>query len=223
MNESPYEAVGVQELIDRLRQSGVEEGQARAEELLTEAHHQAEQVLQRAVRQAEEIIHDARREADRIRQAGADAVRLAVRDAVLSLKGQLADQFRRRVEHLVRVTLDDRKFLRELILELGRRSLPEEESGEQNVLLPADVGDIQNLFSDPEQAAEEPLGQFVLSVTGDLLREGLTFGTGEHHAPGLRVRLVDQDVEIDLTDKAITDLLLKHLLPRFRLLVEGHV
>lgn len=223
MSTFQTEASGVQELIERLRKAGVEEGQTRGEELLNEARHKADQLLKQAHQQAAEIVAEARREADRLREAGHDAIRLAARDAVIALKAQLADQFRRRVERLVSQTLDDREFLRRLILELARQALPEEEDGEIRVLLPADVGDIQQLLNDPQQVAEEPLSRFVLSVAGELLREGLTFGPGEHHAPGIRVQLVEKDIEIDLTDKAITELLLKHLLPRFRLLVEGHV
>jgi hypothetical protein len=37
------------------------------------------------------------------------------------------------------------------------------------------------------------------------------------------VRLVDEDVQIDLTESAISELLLRHMLPRFRALLRGAV
>jgi V/A-type H+-transporting ATPase subunit E len=43
---------------------------------------------------------------------------------------------------------------------------------------------------------------------------------GEVHA-GIRVRLVGQDLEIDLSDRALSDLLLEHLTPRYRAIVTG--
>jgi V/A-type H+-transporting ATPase subunit E len=41
--------------------------------------------------------------------------------------------------------------------------------------------------------------------------------------PGIRIRLVDRDVEIDLTDASVAALLLQHLQPRFRAFLEGMV
>ena len=38
---------------------------------------------------------------------------------------------------------------------------------------------------------------------------------------GIKVRLVGKDIEIDLTDEALTDLILKYLLPRYREIVSG--
>ena len=38
---------------------------------------------------------------------------------------------------------------------------------------------------------------------------------------GARVRVVGEDLEIDLTNEAISKLLLKHLLPRYRAILEG--
>lgn len=223
MNETHTESTGVQELIDRLRETGVEEGRTQGEELLNEARRTAEQQLKQARQQANEMIGEAKREAERIREAGEDAVRLAVRDAVLALKGQLADQFRKRIRGIVSDALNNREFVVKLILELARRALPEDEPGQIEVLLPEDASDLQQLLDDPERVMEEPLSQLARSVTDEMLREGMTLRTGDFHAPGIRVRLVEKDVELDLTDKAIADLLLKHLLPRFRLLVEGHL
>jgi V/A-type H+-transporting ATPase subunit E len=53
-----------------------------------------------------------------------------------------------------------------------------------------------------------------------MLREGLELLPADDVAGGARVRLVGQDLEIDLTDTAVTRLLLKHLLPRYRDIVE---
>jgi V/A-type H+-transporting ATPase subunit E len=40
---------------------------------------------------------------------------------------------------------------------------------------------------------------------------------------GLRVRLVDKEVILDLSDRAVADAILEHLQPRFRALLEGIV
>jgi V/A-type H+-transporting ATPase subunit E len=56
-----------------------------------------------------------------------------------------------------------------------------------------------------------------------MLREGVTFGVANDGESGIRVCLVDQDARIDLTESAISELLLRHLLPRFRALLRGKV
>jgi len=58
---------------------------------------------------------------------------------------------------------------------------------------------------------------------GGMLRDGITFGAADDGEAGLRIRLVDDDVRIDLTESAISALLLKHMLPRFRALLRGKV
>ena len=58
--------------------------------------------------------------------------------------------------------------------------------------------------------------EFVQALIGEDLREGFTVNLGSQQKGGLTVRVVNQNVEIDLTDDAITELLAQHLLPRYR-------
>ena len=64
---------------------------------------------------------------------------------------------------------------------------------------------------------------FVLSLGGGMLREGMSFGVADDGEAGVRLRLVDEDVQVNLTETAVTDLLLRHMLPRFRALLSGAV
>ena len=54
-----------------------------------------------------------------------------------------------------------------------------------------------------------------------MLRDGLELGTREDTSAGIRIQLLDENVEIELTDEAIAELLLRHLVPRFRAIMEG--
>ena len=56
-----------------------------------------------------------------------------------------------------------------------------------------------------------------------MLREGLSFGVTDGIKAGIRVKLVDENAQIDLTESAISQLLLRHMLPRFRALLRGAV
>jgi V/A-type H+-transporting ATPase subunit E len=49
----------------------------------------------------------------------------------------------------------------------------------------------------------------------------VTFKPLQSEAGGIRVVLTENDLEIDLSDHAIADMLLQHLQPRFRALMQG--
>ena len=56
-----------------------------------------------------------------------------------------------------------------------------------------------------------------------MLRAGVTFSAADDMTAGLRVRVQDKDVTFDLTEAAVAGLLLQHLQPRFRAILEGIV
>jgi V/A-type H+-transporting ATPase subunit E len=91
------------------------------------------------------------------------------------------------------------------------------------VLLPRDVVGLDELRHKPETLSEGTLSHFVLAVAQSMLREGVRFSVGDAKQNGIRVRLVGQDLEVELTDETVARLLLTHLQPRFRALVEGIV
>jgi V/A-type H+-transporting ATPase subunit E len=217
-NDKPKVA-GVQELIDRIRSEGVAKGRSESETLMASARQQAVQILDAARQDASRIEAAAHAEADVLRKNAEDALRLASRDAVLALKEALRDNFIAKVRRLVSHTMQDRSFLERLILEVARRAVPED-AGKVEVLLPADVVSFEELKKNPQDLAQNSLSRFVLELSSEVLREGLTFNPAEDNRPGMRVQLKDNDVEIDLTDEAVADLLVEHLAPRFRALME---
>ena len=92
------------------------------------------------------------------------------------------------------------------------------------VLLPRELVGIEDLRRNPLELREGSLSHFVLSLSADILAEGVTFGVAEDaHGPGIRLYLKDRDIQIELTDAQVTQVLLEHLQPRFRAILEGMV
>jgi V/A-type H+-transporting ATPase subunit E len=211
---------GVQELIDRIRRDGVAKGHDEGESVVAAARAEAVHILDRANSEAEQILSAARTEAERLRKSAEDALRLAARDAVLALGEALRTDFLNKVQRLVSHTMQDHSFLQRLILEIARRAMPEDAGKSVEVLLPADAVTAEELQKSPHELAESSLSRFVLELSGDVLREGLTFVPAEDDRPGLRIQLKGEDVEIELTDEAVAGLLMEHLTPRFRALME---
>ena len=214
---------GVQELIDRLREKGVEEGKEQADQLLAEARRRASEMLDEARQEAAHIVQRAKEEADGLRAAGEEALRLAGRDAVLALKEEISDKFSSQIRRLVSACLRDEQFIERLILEIAGRAIPRDSKEPMELLLPEDMGALADAGCQAKEAKEGTLSHFVLALAGDVLRDGVSFGVAADNTPGVTVRMVNEDVEISFNEKAITEFLLRHLLPRFRSLMDGIV
>ncbi len=217
---------GVEELIRRLTEEGVAEGRAQAQRLVEEADRRAAWIVQQAREEAETLVSEAREEAERLRRAGDEALQVAARDAILDLKDTLSREFTRQLEAVVAGELARDDFLQRLILEVAGRARDEagvDADTQVEILLPRDLVGVEDLRRKPEELRKGTLSYFVAAMAGDLLRKGVVFAVSQEPDHGIRVRLGEGGVEIDLTDQAVARMLLDHLLPRFRALLEGIV
>ena len=215
---------GVDALIARLRDEGVTEGKKKADEIVKDAEKQAKDTLEAAEKEARERLAAAQKEADAYKHAGEEALRVAMRDLVLELKAGLMQRFSSEVQRLVREQAMDKDFLRRMILELvGRvRDSVEIEEGEAvEVILPSEVVGLEDLRQRPDELTEGELSSFIFGVEREVLREGIRFAPSKDPQVGVTVRLIDKDIKVDVTDKACASLLLDHLQPRFRAILEG--
>jgi V/A-type H+-transporting ATPase subunit E len=214
---------GVQELIDRLRDKGIAEGQKQADSIISEAREQAAQIIEKAKKEAGDIMSEAQREAEKYRKNAEEALEIAARDTVLDLKNNLTSRFSRRVSEMVGSTLDNEEFLQKVILEVAgkiRENIDDKEKLE--ILLPADVIGLEELRRNPEKVKKGSLGKFVLSAAEDMFREGVAIQQGGQKK-GIRIVMVDSKLQIDINERIVTEIMLQHLLPRFRALLEGSI
>jgi len=119
---------------------------------------------------------------------------LAIRDTELMLESKLKARFAEHVKHLVSSELEDKEFLKQLVLKIAGSScssIPEEKGLDLLV-------------------AREKLDPLVLEISGTVTDNA-----------GIRIRMKGEDVEIDLSDNAITEILLKYLLPRYSAILRG--
>lgn len=227
MSHDPHGAAsGVEALLARLREEGVEAGRAEAERIVAEAERRARDTLKAAEDEAARIRAEARAEAERHQRAGEEALRVAVRDAVLQLKQELSDRFAGRIAGAVSQAAEDPEMLRRMILEVVGRARAEsgvDDAETVDVLLPRAAVGLDDLRRRPEELREGTLSHFAAAAAGELLREGVSFGRAEDGRGGLRVELRDASVVVDLSDRAIAEVILRHLQSRFRALLEGVV
>jgi V/A-type H+-transporting ATPase subunit E len=219
-------ASGVEELIHRLRHDGVEAGREEAARIVEEAEQRANWLVEQARAEADELVADAQKETERFREAAKEALQVAARDAVLQMKDQLAQQFSNEIGRLVRGEMEHAVSLERLILEVAGRVRAEaglDDAAQVEILLPEGARDLADLREDPEELRHGELSRFVVEVAGNMLRQGVTLTPSKQIKEGIRIRLTDKQIEIDLSSEAIAKHLLEHLLPRFRALLEGMV
>jgi V/A-type H+-transporting ATPase subunit E len=216
----PTSVHGVQALLDKLRQDGVEAGQTEAEQLVAAARVQAMEILDQAQAQAAEILVAARQAAAQYEANGREALRLASRDVVLTVREACHEEFRNRLSRFVAHRLADQKLLEQMILELTARSRPSDDRQRWQVLLPQTHATAEELRREVREVQPGSLTAFVLGLTGDLLREGLTFAVSPDPGAGVRIKLLDDDVQLELTEHTITSVLMQYLAPRYRAVME---
>ena len=220
--QKTHASSGVEELIEKLRQRGVEKGQHEAEKLVEEAERRADWLLAQAKQEAEQIVTKANAEAEKLYQSGEDALKIAARDMHLEVRETLSHSFTDQVERLVAQQMDNAEFMRLLILALVDKASTDHgiaDAQKIEILLPDDYIGLDELRRNPKEYREGKLSQFVQSLAAEQMREGVSFDL--HEGKGIRVRLSGEEVEVDLSSDAISKLLLKHLQPRFRAIIEG--
>ena len=222
MAEQVQDTQGVQNLIDQIRDDGVKASNEEFEKIIREAKDQAAQIVNRAKAAAKKSLEDAHAEIKSEKSSSLAALQLAARETTLKLKAQVISSFDHHVRRLVTMEMKDKDFLRQIILTIASKvatELPKDQAAE---ILLADSE--TKTGEDPtwkKTKEEESIRHFILAVSGEMLREGIELKATEGKEVGLRLKLKGEDLEIDLTDKAISDLFLKNLLPRFRTVIEG--
>lgn len=224
--QSQVPSSGVEALIERLRHEGVMAGQSEAETIIQNAQQRAEKIIADAKGEAQQIIDKAKSEATEINTAAQDALKLATRDALLKLRDTLLGSFSEEVGRVVGTQMADREFMSKLILTLASRVRDKtglDQSENVEILLPEHIIGLEALKKNPEELKEGTLTHLTAAIAADLLRSGVTLGASSNLNGGIFVKLVDEEMVIDFSDKTVAGLLLEHIQPRFRALLQGIV
>lgn len=209
---------GVQELIQKIKSQGVEEGRQKADAIIRQAELDAEKILSTARERADQLYIEAKEKITTEQVASQEAIKIAFRDSELELRAKFRDAFTAYFKKMVSEQLIDKDFIRQLILQIaGIKS--NELASEKNIAV-----EVPRRLVEKEGATEEGkegLKKLVLGTTNQLLREGVLLRLSEDLKGGIRVILLDKKIEFDLSDEAFSNLLLNHLMPRYRAIVTG--
>ena len=192
---------GVEALIARLKDDGVQAGREEGDRIVEKARDQAEATLAKARTEASRLVEEAREEATRQKTAADEAVQVAMRDTVLRFREEIRGYLDERVRRLVSEEMVNRELLQKLILQVAARSYEASgvaDSSDVEIQLPPRPFGIEELKKDPA-ALQDALSQLAKQIAGETWRDGVALTALDEKRKGLRVVVKDKELEIDLT------------------------
>ncbi len=214
MEDNTKPSAGVQNLIERIRDEGVQAAQNEADRLLSDAHKQAAEILAAARTDADALRASSQAEIEAHRKASLDALQLAARDTVLDLKARVIARFEEFVKRLVVSATRDEQLIRNIVLVLAGRAAEEFIQDKE-----IEVRISKALLG--ESTLQKEGKQAILALSSDMLREEIELAADYEIEGGARVRLVKDKLEIDLSDRAVARLISQRMVPRFKAILEG--
>ncbi|MCA9142675.1 MAG: hypothetical protein KDB05_07805 [Planctomycetales bacterium] len=214
MQETTKTSTGVQNLIERIRDQGVQAAQSEADRLLSDAKKQAADIVAQAKAEADAQRAKTNAEIEAHRTASLDALQLAARDTVLDLKARVVARFEEFVKRLVVSATRDEQLVRNIVLVLAGRAAEEFIQDKE-----IEVRISKALLG--EATLKEEGKQAILALSSDMLREGIELIPAHEVEGGARVRLVQDKLEVDLSDRAVARLIAQRMVPRFKGILEG--
>ena len=214
MAEPVVKSSGVKELVERIRDEGVQSARNEAARILGEARSQAARIVADAEARASKMKKEAEETIERERGAAIGALQLAARDTGLQLRSTVLAAFEEHVRHLVTDVTTDRSVLRDMILVLAGRAAKDLIKERDAVILVP-----ERLADDAPPELEKFLRRTTVALSADVLRNGIELIPSNQVHGGARVRLVGEELEIDLSDEALSEMMMRLLLPRYRALL----
>ena len=213
-------SAGVQSLVDRIRDQGVQAANEQAEKILRDAEAKAAAMLSEARSEIAQMREQARVDIESNRTAALEALKLSARDAMLQLKSKVSSEFEVFVQRLVTSATSDEQFIKAIVLVLANHA-EKELIGDKEIQILISESLLKEQPNENETLRERSK-QTILTLSSEMLRAGVELIPSSEIEGGARVRLVKDKLEIDLSDKAVAKLLYQRILPRFRAILEGH-
>jgi V/A-type H+/Na+-transporting ATPase subunit E len=225
-NKAQLISQGIEELIDQLKEKGVTAGKEKAENLVNAAEQKANKIVNDAQLKAKALMEEAHQNILKEQKAAQDALQLAARNMRIELRQNLMDRFSQEVKRLVHKELDNEDMVRQLILLIGTNTseqLHAFKAKHITLQLPEKALDFNEIRANPDLLKDDALKPLVQSLTSTMLKEGMkvTINPNNCKSAGIQVHLIDENIVLDLTEDAVSQLLIKHMQPRFRALLEG--
>ena len=191
--------IQLQELIAKIKQSGVEAAETEAKNIVEAAKAEAEKIVADAKAKADKMIADAKAENERMIRSGEDAIRQAGRNLLISFRESVARELNAIVRENVEAVYSSEAFA-ELVIHTVESWAKSPDTEELSVLLNKDdLGAIENA---------------VLSALKEKMVAGVTLKANDNFDGGFRVAVNGDGAYYDYSADAVVEMLSNYLSPR---------
>ncbi len=208
MKEAETGSERVKKICDVLRRETLEPAKHEAEEIILEARRQAESLIEDAKKSIEKMDKEAREEIERQKNIFQSSLYQACKQALESLRQSIEEKlFNQELARLFAKNMQSPDVIARLITAVIRAMEKDGIEADLSVYIPAAV---------PARAVNEMLGKEII----DKLKEKSVL-IGPLTA-GIEVKLHDQNITIDISDKALKELVASYIRKDFRELFFGN-
>ena len=179
----------LQELTQKLYESGVEKAKNDADKIIAEARAKADQVIKNANAEAEAIIAGAKTEGAELKQKIESELKLSSKQVIATVKNQVTNLV---VQDLLskdlEKSLSDSDFIRKIIELIVNKWQPDEaESTDLQIILPEDK--------------KENFNKYIKEKINQLLVKGLTVNFDGNFKSGFKIAPADNSYIINFTQE----------------------
>ena len=182
-------AMDLKNIIERIKEEGVDEAQKKAGDIIDKAESQASETIASAEETQKEIIEKAKAKAEKFKASSEEAMRQASRDVLLGLRENIIELFDKVIKRDVAEELSP-DVMKEMIIRLVEKF---RESGETEVEI---------LLSDKDKSQLE---ETLLHDLKKEMKKGVELKASSSMEHGFRIGEKDGNSYYDFTDEAIEE------------------
>ena len=191
--------IQLQELIDQIKQNGVEVAEAEAARILEEANAEAKKIIDSAQSKADKILADAKAENEKIVSSSEEAIRQAGRNLLISFRESVSRELKSVVGENVATVYSSDSFAKLIINTVESwANNPETES-------------LTVLLNDNDLKKIEDT---VLCALKERMIKGVTLKANDNFDGGFRIAVNSDGAYYDYSADAVVDMLTNYLSPR---------
>ena len=182
----------VKELCEILRNDTIQPAKEEAAKIIREAKEEATHIIARANEDADDIMKNLKRDLEKMQSVSDASIELAIKQGISKLKQLVAEMFNEELFNLADSMMNDTEVLTKVVDALVK-ALEKDGLG----------ADLQLVLANGV-SKDELIGKLALGVRSKLEKGGVKIG---EFKSGVVVKVVDKKMAIEMTDKAVVELI----------------
>ena len=198
----------LQGLLDKIQSEGIAKAEAEKNAVIESAKAESAKIIENAKKEAAEIIRKAEENAEMSRTKGAAAIKQAARDVIIALRADMENRLKKLVADCLGEAMTP-ELMGKIILEMVKAYREKNPNGEATVEL---------LLQQKDAAALE---KYLKSGVLKDLKANPSISVGGDFSSGLQLGFKGEDVFLDFSDDALTDVICAYVGPKLAASIKG--